>query len=188
MLFCATAFAQRQELAFTLGRVLATDRQSVKSSGGTGLQVNYGVRLWSNGAFAISGEVHFLASPLRDVSETGKLAATKDYASLYLTPGIRVKFHPNGRLQPFGVIGGGYALYEHSNLTSLGTVNLAPRHLNTGAFVYGGGVDVPVRKWLALRGEARDFYTGSPYYHASLVLGRQHNVVVSGGFVLRFGK
>ena len=52
--------------------------------------------------------------------------------------------------------------------------------------MYGGGVDIPVWRFIAFRGEARDFYTGNAAYNASLSSG-QNNVVISGGFVLRFG-
>jgi len=182
----AQAFGQKHELGFTLGRLLETDRGVVLSKTGTALQVNYGYRFWGNSAVAISGEVHMLASPQRLVA--GPATSSGDYASLYLTPGIRLKLNPKGRVQPYGVIGAGYALYEHSTLTVGGLPNPAPRHTHEGAVVYGGGVDVPVLRWLALRAEVRDFYTGSPDLSATLFnSSRQHNVVAGGGFVLRFG-
>jgi opacity protein-like surface antigen len=190
MLFlCLSAplFAQRHELGFTIGGLLENDRGAVRSKSGTALQFNYGYRFWSNSAVAVSGEIHMLASPLRDVE--GPPRSTRDYASLYLTPGVRVKLNPLGRIQPYGVVGGGYALYEQSTLNMAGQANAAPRHINRGAFVYGAGADLPIRKWLALRGEVRDFVTGNPaYFSEGISGGWQHNVVIGGGFVLRFGQ
>jgi opacity protein-like surface antigen len=181
------AFAQTHELGFTIGRLGESDRGAVRSGSGVALQFNYGYRLWANSLASVSGEVHMLASPLRGV--IGPVASTKDYASLYLTPGLRVKFNPDGRIQPYVVGGGGYALYEQSVLNTGGEPNAAPRHVHKGAWVYGGGADVVVRRWLALRFEVRDFVTGNPaYFAADLASGRQHNVVVGGGFVLRFGE
>ena len=176
------AFAQKHELGFTLGRLRGTDR----GGGDTALQANYGYRLWSNAALALSGEIQMLASPLREV--TGPANSTRDYSSLYVTPGIRVKLNPDGRVQPYGAIGGGYALYEQSTTTLAGAPNSAPRHIGRGALMYGAGADVPVLRWLAIRGEVRDFYTGNPAYNRPVVGSGQHNLVAGGGFVLRFGK
>ncbi len=183
----APAWAQRHELAFTLGSTATdvTTALNVRATAGKALQVNYGYRAWGNGAVSISGEFHFLANPLRQV--TGPAGLTRDFASLYLTPGVRVKVNPNGRIQPFGIIGGGYALYEQSNQTIGGAPNPAPRHTNRGAFTYGGGLDVPVLPWLAIRGDVRDFYTGRPSLNLLNLNGGQHNVVASGGFVFRWG-
>ena len=181
----AQAFGQKHELGFTLGRVLENDRGTIRAQTGTGLQVNYGYRFWGNSALAVSGEIHMLASPQRLVS--GATTATRDFASLYLTPGIRLKTNPVGRVQPYGIVGGGYALYEHSTTTLAGATNPAPRHISRAALMYGGGFDVTVLRWLAIRGEVRDFYTGNPAYNHLIPGGGQHNVVAGGGFVLRFG-
>ncbi len=182
----APAWAQKHELAFTLGST-ANDLKTavnVRTTSGKALQVNYGYRLWGNSAVALSGEVHFLANPLRQVS--GASFLTRDFASLYITPGLRLKLNPNGRIQPYAAIGGGYALYEQSTSTVAGAANPAPRHLTRGAFQYGGGVDIRVLKWFAVRGEVRNFYTGSPALNLSSLRGGQHNVVASGGLVFRF--
>ena len=184
LLLClaGTALAQKHELGFTLGRFLETDRGTSTLESGNALQFNYGYRFWGNSAVAISGEFHLLASPLREAR--GPSTATRDYATLFLVPGVRVKFNPGGRVQPYGAVGVGYALYEQSMQTIGGQPNPAPRHVHEAALGYGGGLDVPVNRWLAIRGEVRDFYSGG-----SLTSGiRQHNVVAGGGFVLRFGQ
>lgn len=183
----ATAQQQpaRHEAGFTLGRLMATERgAAVTSRGGTALQANYGLRIAGNSVVSVFGEVHLLASPQRLVA--GTAAATRDYASLYVTPGIRVKFRGSARVQPYAVIGGGYANYEHSTTTLAGAANPAPRHTSHGVFAFGGGVDVPVWRWIGARVEARDFYSASPVYNVGPG-GRQHNLVAGGGLVLRFG-
>ena len=53
---------------------------------------------------------------------------------------------------------------------------------------FGGGADVKFLRWIGLRGEIRDFYTGSPAYNIPAVTGRQRNVVASGGFVMKWGE
>jgi len=184
----AQAWGQKHELAFTLGSTTNDLKTAfnLRTTSGKAMQVNYGYRFWGNDTVAVAGELHFLANPLREVS--GASFLTRDFASLYLTPGIRVKLNPTGRIQPYGAIGGGYALYEQSTSTIGGTPNPAPRHLTRGVFQYGGGIDIPVVHWLGLRGEVRDFYTGAPALNLVGLRGGQHNIVASGGFVLRFGK
>ena len=71
-------------------------------------QVNYGRRFFTNNKVALYGEINFLASPLRNVSSS-VTTATRDFSSLYLTPGIRAKFLPASRVSPYVLVGGGYA-------------------------------------------------------------------------------
>jgi len=182
--------AQRHELGLTLGGLLSQDRGSAQSEsltlgGGIALQANYGYALLRTRKTALYGEVHFLANPLRDVSSANR-GATRDLATLYVTPGIRLKLFPNGRVSPYLAVGGGYALYEQSTELLRGGPNPAPRFLNRGAVDFGGGADVRFWRFIALRAEIRDFYTGSPAYNTRSITGGQHNVVAGGGIVLRF--
>lgn len=174
----------RHELGLTLGRVNGVSRSAVQVDGGSALQANYGLRLAAGARAALFGELHFLANPQRVVTSTNR-AATRDVASLYVTPGVRLQLNPAGRLQPYGAIGGGWAVHEHSTLDIGGAPNAAPRTATTGAFTYGGGLDASLSRWLAARFEVRDFLTGSPRYNVA-VNGRQHNLVIGGGLVLRF--
>ena len=134
---------------------------SLDAGSGVAFQVNYGRRFFNSNKVALYGEINFLASPLRDVSSS-VTTATHDFASLYLTPGIRVKFRPASRVSPYALVGGGYADYEQSTTRIDGQPNSASRELARGVFDFGAGVDVRVWRFVALRGEARDFYTGSP--------------------------
>lgn len=178
--------AQKQELGLLLGGVLSDTRDSVKLSAGTSFQANYAYRLAGLGkAAALYGEVHFLANPQRTI-DSAVSTATRDVASIYVTPGVKVKFLPDSRVSPYVVAGGGWGVYEHSVSVLNGQPNPAPRTVNRGVFAYGAGADFRVFSRLALRGEIRDFYSGSPVFNIASIQGRQHNVVVSGGFVIRF--
>jgi hypothetical protein len=105
---------------------------------------------------------------------------------LYVTPGLRLKFFPTSAISPYAAVGGGYADYQQSTTQLDGKPNQASRQLARGVFDFGAGVDVHVWRWIALRGEARDFYTGSPAYNLPSISGGQQNVAISGGFVLRW--
>ena len=180
--------AHRNELAFGLGGIPASSRNdSPRLDPGSGvvLQVNYGRRFLNSSKVALYGEINFVSSPLREVSSSVG-SATHDFASVYVTPGLRVKFRPTSRISPYAVVGGGYADYEQSLTRIDGGRNQAPRQLARGVFDFGAGVDVHVWRFVALRGEVRDFYTGSPNYNIPSISGGQHNVVATGAFVLRW--
>lgn len=183
--------AQRQEVGLLLGGVLSQSRTSqdgkVDLSTGTALQANYAFRFFGgeDSKVAVLGEFHFLANPQRTIASTNT-AATRDIATLFATPGIRVKFLPGGPVSPYFAVGGGYALYEQSTLQIDGAPNPAPRTIGRGAFMLGGGADFKLWRFIGLRGEIRDFYTGSPAYNIASIRGGQHNVVVSGGIVMKF--
>ncbi len=181
--------APKNELGFTLGGILSlsrsTSQESLDLGAGTAYGVNYGRKFVSFKKVALYGEVNFLASPQRDVSSNVN-SATKNFASLYVTPGIRLKFFPTSAISPYAMIGGGYGDYEQSTTRLNGQPNTAPRELARGVFDFGAGVDVHVWRWIALRADARDFYTGSPAFNLSTISGGQNNVAISGGFVVRW--
>ena len=187
LIFPSAAWAQKHELGLTLGGLTSRSfDRGPNVSGGTALQANYGYRLLGGDKAALYGEVHFLANPQRTVDGAGP-TASRDVATLYVTPGVRVKFLPKSPVAPYFAIGGGYAMHEHSTLNAGGQPNAASRTSSTGAFDFGGGVDVKFWRWLGLRAEIRDFYTGQPAYVVR-ASGRQHNVVAGGGFVIKWGE
>jgi hypothetical protein len=183
------AFAQQHEIGLTLGRLLEKERTggSVRLTvgSGTALQANYGFRFLDAGAVAIYAEVHMLANPLRDISSPLS-SVTRDVATIFVTPGVRIRFLPHSAASPYVVAGGGVAIFEQSTSVLGGSPNPAPRGTTRGVFDFGGGVDFPLWRFLGLRAEVRDFYSGSPSFNVSSIRGGHHNVVAGGGFVLKF--
>jgi opacity protein-like surface antigen len=178
--------AHKNELALGLGGLPALSRSDtprLDTGSGVAFQVNYGRRLFKGRKVDLYGEINALANPLRDVSSSIP-TATHDFASLYITPGIRVKFLPTSKISPYALVGGGYADYEQSTTRINGQPNSVSRELARGVFDFGAGVEVRVWRFVALRGEARDFYSGSPGYSIATVSGGQHNVVATGALVL----
>jgi hypothetical protein len=170
-----------------MGRLFGGQRTaSIEAGGGLALQANYGYRVVDGDWAALYVDGNVLANPLREIASANQ-AVTRDYASLYLTSGLRLKLLPDERISPYTFVGGGLAWYEQSTTLLDGSANPVARNLYRGALTFGAGVDVGVRKWLDLRGEVRDFYTGSPAYNIPLG-GGQHNVSLTGGFVLRWGE
>lgn len=177
----------RHELALTLGRLASNDRGALTAGSGTGLQANYGIRLAANSTAGLYFESHFLASPHREVASTAP-QAIRDFASLYVTPGLRVKFVPAARLSPWVAAGGGYGLFEHSRELQDGSPSTVARSQSHFVFHFGGGLDLRLNRFLSARFEVRDFFTASPLYNVPSVSGRQHNVVAGGGLILRWGE
>jgi hypothetical protein len=81
-------------------------------------------------------------------------------------------------------------LFEGSEKLQNGLDN-PDRFTNTGALQLGGGVDIrtPIKvfRLIGLRGEVRDFYSFDTLDFATPIRGaHQHNVIVSGGFIVKF--
>ena len=190
LLGSSAAVAQKHELGLTLGRRSGPTRSSnagdLQLSSGVGLQANYGYRVLQRRRVAFFGEVHLLANGQRTV-QSRNATATRDIATLFVTPGLRVAWTGSRRFVPYATAGAGYALYEQSYFRLDGAANEAPRFTHRGAFSYGGGVNVPLWRFVGLRLEARDFYTGNPSFNAVAASAGQHNVVVGGGLVLSWG-
>lgn len=190
LLAAGSLSAQRHELGLTLGRIHGPSRSTptgdVQLDSGIALQADYAYRLLVRRKFALSGGVHFLANGQREVRSLNS-AATRDVATIYVTPNVRMKFAPLGRLSPWLTVGGGYALYEQSFFRIDGAGNPAPRFTHRGALLFGGGADFPLWRWIGGRVEIRDFYSGNPSLNAPL-RGGQHNVVIGGGLALTFGR
>ena len=136
----------------------------------------------------VYGGVDFLASPL-DVKLSNSPADVIDqYAYIFLTPHVRVKFRPEGAFSPWLSFGGGYARFlEKKPATAPGFVP----GTNTGTFVFGGGVDTRTvvhvfRIPIGFRAEVRDFYSGSPNYNQNVQGSLQNNVVFTGGLLIKF--
>jgi len=181
---------QNQELTFSLGGIPGQTRSFQGSAGAAQISadrsfgINYGHRFLDAKIAALYGELEFVAIPNRALT-AASATVPQNYASLYLTPGVRLKFLPGSRLSPWAAIGGGYGLYQQSAQLSNGQ-NTTNKFLNRGVFDYGGGLDYRLFRVIGLRGEVRDFFSGNPNLNVALRSSTQHNVVASGGIILRF--
>ena len=181
-----TAAQSRFDVGLLLGSTRATDEGTVlQFDRGTTYQATFALRVWSTETAQLSMEVPFIASPAFTVVPP-RAALPLEYASLYLTPGVRVSFLPKAPVSFFGAIGGGYARYSESKLKADRSPNPGQRDTNAGALQFGGGIDVRGYRWLGFRGEVRDVYTGPRNFSIATPRPRVHNVVGSGGLVVRF--
>jgi len=185
------AVAQSNDITLSLGGIPSQSRSfrspsagSVQISPDVSLGANYGHRLLDTEFTAIYGEILFVALPNRRLTAP-TTTVPQNYASLYVTPGLRLKVLPTARLSPWVAVGGGYALYEQSAKLSNGQ-NTTSKFLNRGVFDFGGGLDYRLFRLFGLRGEVRDFVSGNPNLNVALSSSTQHNIVASGGISVRF--
>src|SRR5262249_42205023 len=139
----ANASAQNHlDVGLLLGTTRATDEGTVlQFDRGTTFQATVAWHVWRNETTRVSIEVPFIAAPAFTIVPP-RATLPLEYASLYLTPGIRVTVLPDNRVSVFGAVGGGFARYSESKLTGDRGPNPGQRDTNAGAFQIGGGVDV----------------------------------------------
>lgn len=153
------------------------------------LQATYARHAIGGNRAALVFEVPFVASPSHSVTSSARNTPVS-LATLYVTPGLRLAISPDRSLTPWISFGGGYGLLETSEKLATG-VNNPDRFRNTGTLQFGGGVDVktPLHLFLPIgfRAEVRDFYTlDTPNFITAVRDAHQHNVIASGGLVLRW--
>src|SRR3954447_11326009 len=109
LLICVgAAYSQTRELGVMLGRISgptrsATDGRPLDLSSGLALEVNFGYRVARTGRLAWLAELHGLANSLREIHSPIS-AATRDVATAYITPGLRVKYLAARHFSPYGAI------------------------------------------------------------------------------------
>lgn len=170
------------------------DGSRVNLNSSVALGVEYDRQLIGHRA-ALYGGADFLASPF-DVKVSYPAAnVSPQYAYLFLTPHVRVKFNAEGALQPWLLFGGGYANSSPAR-PRVGDVDVSGAG-STETLEFGGGVDtkpviqlcgIPFIGKLPIAGrfEVRDFYSGQPSYGVSSSGSRQNTVALTGGLLLRF--
>jgi hypothetical protein len=188
----------KNEVGLVIG---ATLTPSVALQGGGNVNLNsslalgaeYDRRLIGHHTALYAG-IDFLASPFDVKASFPPPNVTPQYAYLFLTPHVRVKFNADGTWEPWLLLGGGYANFapkeppvRNVDVTGSGS---------TGALVFGGGIDtkplihfsLPVvgKLPIAARFEVRDFLSGQPNYGVPTTSNLQNNVAFTGGLLLRF--
>ena len=183
------ATAQGNDLAFVVGAKF-TPSTSSALGGSTSIDTHIGIE--GSFAFQLKGlpmasleiEVPVMVTPSANVN-TSNLLASKNYTSLYFTPGFRLKFAPSGSISPWFAVGAGLAHFSPSTTSVSGSASPATS-TTKGAGDVGGGVDfkmkfVPLR----FRIEAREYFSGSPNLNIPQ-LSLHNNLFVGGGIVLTF--
>jgi len=197
-LLCASTFAmaQKADASFVVGGSFVSDTNgtfllpvigstpaTIKTDHHIFLEGALGVRLLNAHLVSLHAELPVAGIPSTPLTVAGVSTALDHLGTLFITPGLRLKFAPIAPISPWVSIGGGWAHY------SLKTAGLTQ---NKGAIQYGGGLDFKTGlPLLGFRAEVRDFVTGDPDFGFGSIFTtssglHHHNILAGGGIVLRF--
>jgi hypothetical protein len=189
--FRGHANAQKNEVAGIIGRTFISDQVIPTSTSADNL-LRYGNGLTFEGnisrqvmggqALTLSLEVPVVFNVDEDVHSHSNPVAP-GFSSLFVTPAARLNIFSNTAVSPWVSVGGGFGHFNGS------AVQFQPKTSSTsGIFQIGGGLDVALFRHFTLRGELRDFWSGTPDLHITTNQSRQHNLFVGAGLVWHFGK
>jgi hypothetical protein len=158
----------------------------VRSGKGLTFEVNYSRLLIVHPVYAISGEVSAVFNLDEDLN-SGSAVVPIDYKQIFVTPAIRVNLFPLTAVSPWVSFGGGFGHFsENSQLIYQAGPNPGGS-TNSGVIQGGLGLDVKLWKRFSIRGQVRDFWSGTPDLPlADTGKTRQHNYFVGGGVIWHF--
>jgi hypothetical protein len=179
VVFLLTAFStlssaeERNEVGFAIGAALTPSRSlDVAATVATGANSAFSFKpgfafvadyyrgLFVSRKAALSGGVSIAVSPFDVITKAGPADGIKQYAYLFMTSEVRLKFAAAHKVQPWLSFGGGSDIRTPFS--------------------------VPILKIpLSARIQVRDYYSGSPNCQVAVAGSRQHTVIVSAGIVLR---
>ncbi len=188
LLFPVFASAQAHELSLTVGGDFPVGT-TFNLNPGFAIEGAYAGRLFSVPLVSLYWELPVAYAP----KNSGNFLSTagieqRNYSSLFVAPGLRLKIAPGFPISPYLAAGVGVA---HFNLAA--TANSPQQSSNTTVVDFGGGLDMKILPFISLRGEVRDYYSGNPQNNFGTgipgigsIAGRQHNILPTVGLVLRF--
>lgn len=182
------AAAQGNDLAVVVG---AKFTPSPSSPSGT-ITVNRSAAFEASFAHTFKGfslaslqlEVPIMAAPNATI-RSSNFFASKSYNSLYITPGIRLRFAADAPVSPWVAIGGGLARFGPSDVSVAGGTSSASGALK-GTLDGGGGLDMKLPHVpLTFRVEAREYFSGAPNINIPQ-LSLHNNIFAGAGLVVKF--
>jgi hypothetical protein len=116
---------EKNEIGLVIGAAVTPGRSFSSGSAATAafdsslvLGAEYDRRLLAGRRASVYRGVDFLASPLDVKLSNPSSDVSGQYAYVFLTPHVRVKFNPDGRLSPWLLFGGGYARFLEKKPTA----------------------------------------------------------------------
>jgi hypothetical protein len=206
ILTAVMAEGQRNEISFQFGTTL-TQRRSIalpsdlqpilgtrmlREDNGLGGGIVYRVRIITIGAAALLAEVpiFFVQATNADLIPliVQPIFGTTSGVSGFITPGGVVRFLPRARVSPFGFFGAGYGRIVEAQVTSISPLRGRFTNEGTWGINYGGGADVRLFRATNIRGELRNFYTGStqPVVVLPEETRQRNTLLITGGLAFRF--
>jgi hypothetical protein len=191
-----SAAAQKNEIAGGIGRTFISNQgirggaatlvnNTVHFGNGLSFEIDYARHIKDNGLLALDLEVPVVLNPDEDLG-SGNGAVPASYSSYFITPAARLRLFSDSHFQPWASIGGGYGRFNLSKTQVYGGINPGPTSKSSGLLQAGLGLDVRTFSKVSLRLAARDFISGALPLNVNTGKSHQHNIVVTGGIVIRF--
>jgi hypothetical protein len=186
--FSLFAAGQAEDMAVVVGARFSPSASSLSGTTtvntAAGFEANLGVQIIGLPFASFQVETPILLVPNATI-DSANAFASKSYSSIFITPGVRFKFKPTTKFNPWVAAGGGLVRFGPSPISVAGGTTSASGALK-GTFDIGGGLDfkaphVPFT-W---RVEAREYFSGSPNLNVAN-LSLHSNLFVGIGLVLRF--
>jgi hypothetical protein len=192
VLFAALgASAQKNELSGLLGRTFISDQgvpatgTNIRFGNGLSFEANYGRRVLGGDFAALTLELPAVFNPDEDLNFIQNTIPS-DYSSYFLTPSARLNVFASSGVSPWLSFGGGFGHFASGPNLVFGGNNPGSRGSTVGVLQWGAGLDIKLFSRFSLRGELRDFYSGTPHLNVATGKSAQHNYFVSAGFVFHF--
>jgi len=190
----AVAQDERNELTGILGRTFISDQgipgatyinPFVRSGKGLTFEVGYARTLLQTPVFAVAGEVPAVFNLDEDLNSGANIVPI-DYKQIFVTPAVRLNLFPATAVSPWVSFGGGIGHFSENKTLLRGGPN--PGGSSTSGVIEGGlGLDVRIWHRFSLRGQVRDFWSGTPDLPlAATGKSRQHNYFVGAGVIWHF--
>ncbi len=190
----ATAQDEKNELTGIIGRTFISDQGIpgatyfnlfVRSGKGLTFEASYARQLFGTPEYAISAEVPLVFNVDEDLNSGSNVVPT-GYKQTFVTPSVRLNLFPATLVSPWISLGGGFGHFSEDSNLLYGGAN--PGVSSTSGVVQGGlGLDVKVWHAFSIRGQVRDFWSGTPDLPlAATGKTRQHNFFLGGGVIWHF--
>ncbi|HXM68317.1 MAG TPA: hypothetical protein VN911_16410 [Candidatus Acidoferrum sp.] len=157
----------------------------VRSGHGITFEINYARVLLASPVFSVSAELPVVFNLDEDLGSGGDVVPP-GYRQVFVTPSARLNLFPETAVSPWVSLGAGLAHFSESSTLIYAGTN--PGGSSTSGVLQGGiGLDVRVCRRFSIRGQGRDFWSGTPDLPlADTGKTRQHNYFVGAGVVYHF--
>jgi opacity protein-like surface antigen len=125
----------------------------------------------------------YVEVPVARTFDVGLSALQGNYTATFVVPGVKLKLAPEFPVSPYFFAGVGVAHFSANGTLAGSTVD---RSSTSAAVDFGGGLDMKILPFVSIRGELRNVNSGGVGFALPIELGRQNNIMATGGLVFRF--
>lgn len=179
LLFSLPAAAQKNDFGLTVGGYFVASNP-LNIGAAWSLEASYARRLVAVPLVSVSGELPLAISFTSSIPTFNGTRLARSYTSLFITPGLRLRVAPSFPISPYVSAGLGYGRFNRQLFNGTTSPD------GTFAFDIAGGLDIKVLPFVSLRGELRDFNSGTFGFQSLISAGRQNNLFLTFGLGVRF--